>query len=93
MNVYQVDESDEGEALLQNKLLVRLNKDGVPRDKYVFDYSMDDTFKSHSAGKVNTRIVFYPWSVLSPIHPRSDLVNILSSKQHQPTGQLAKNNR
>lgn len=59
MNVYQVDESSEGEALIQNKLLVRLNKNGVPSDKYVFDFSADDTFEKDSIDKVNTKLTLH----------------------------------
>jgi hypothetical protein len=56
MNVYQVDESDEGEALIENKLLVRLNNQGGQSDKYIFDFSFDNIFETESTGKVNTRL-------------------------------------
>ncbi|MFN8343068.1 MAG: hypothetical protein U0V64_15505 [Cyclobacteriaceae bacterium] len=56
MNVCQVDESDEGDALIENKLLVRLNKEGARSDKYIFDFFFDDIFENESKGKVNTRL-------------------------------------
>lgn len=57
MNVYQVDESDEGEAILQNKLLVTLNQHGIPSDKYVYEFTFDNTFEKESKGRVNTKLV------------------------------------
>jgi hypothetical protein len=63
LNVFQVDEAYEAHASIQDKFILLStpgdkfrNLDG---DKFLFDFSRDDTYTNHSSEKVNIKFRVY----------------------------------